>query len=149
MVLDAEIFGLLRHLADGIRISADDLAVEAIGEVGPGGNFLAEDHTLTHMRERGRPHVFGRGTWEGWEAAGRPGPAGRLPALPGPAAENVRTPALTHVGQRVILGEEIAARADLTDGFDREVVRGDANPVREVAEQPEDLRVEDHLVCLL
>jgi len=77
MVLDAEIFGLLRHLADGIRISADDLAVEAIGEVGPGGNFLAEDHTLAHMRELWRPRLFDRGTWEGWEAAGRPGPRAR------------------------------------------------------------------------
>ena len=51
MVLDAEIFSLLRHLAAGISVLADDLAVDAIGEVGPGGNFLAEDHTVAHMRE--------------------------------------------------------------------------------------------------
>jgi trimethylamine--corrinoid protein Co-methyltransferase len=89
MVLDAEIFGLLRHLADGIRISADDLAVGAIGEVGPGGNFLAEDQTLAHMRELWRPRLFDRGTWEGWEAAGRPGPRAR-------AGERVRALLAAH-----------------------------------------------------
>jgi trimethylamine--corrinoid protein Co-methyltransferase len=74
MVLDAEIFGLLCHLSAGIRASEDDLAVGAIGEVGPGGNFLAEDHTLAHMRQLWRPRLFDRRTWEDWEAAGRPEP---------------------------------------------------------------------------
>lgn len=77
MVLDAEIFGLLRHLAAGISVSADDLAVDAIGEVGPGGNFLAEDHTVAHMRRLWRPRLFDRGTWEDWQAAGRPEPRAR------------------------------------------------------------------------
>ncbi len=74
MVLDAEIFGLLRHLAAGITVSDDDLAVDAIGEVGPGGNFLAEDHTLAHMRQLWRPRLFDRRTWEDWEAASQPEP---------------------------------------------------------------------------
>ena len=77
MVLDSEIFGLLCHLAAGISVSEDDLAVGAIGEVGPGGNFLAEDHTLAHMRQLWRPRLFDRGTWEDWEAAGRPEPRAR------------------------------------------------------------------------
>jgi trimethylamine--corrinoid protein Co-methyltransferase len=77
MVLDAEIFGLLRHLSAGISVSEDDLAVGAIGEVGPGGNFLAEDHTVAHMRELWRPRLFDRGTWEDWEAADRPEPRAR------------------------------------------------------------------------
>ena len=50
MVLDAEIFGLVRHLAGGITVDDATLAVDVIGEVGPGGNFLAEDHT-------DRPHA--------------------------------------------------------------------------------------------
>jgi trimethylamine--corrinoid protein Co-methyltransferase len=89
MVLDAEIFGLLRHLAAGIRVSEDDLAVGAIGEVGPGGNFLAEDHTLAHMRQLWRPRLFDRGTWEDWEAAGRPEPRAR-------ARERVRALLASH-----------------------------------------------------
>jgi len=89
MVLDAEIFGLLRHLAAGIRVSEEDLAVGAIGEVGPGGNFLAEDHTLAHMRQLWRPRLFDRGTWEDWEAAGRPEPRAR-------ARERVRALLASH-----------------------------------------------------
>jgi trimethylamine--corrinoid protein Co-methyltransferase len=89
MVLDAEIFGLLRHLAAGIPVSDDDLAVAAIGEVGPGGNFLAEDHTLAHMRQLWRPRLFDRGTWEDWEAAGRPEPRVR-------AQERVRALLASH-----------------------------------------------------
>ena len=89
MVLDAEIFGLLRHLAAGIRVSEEDLAVGAIGEVGPGGNFLAEDHTLAHMRQLWRPRLFDRGTWEDWEAAARPEPRAR-------ARERVRALLASH-----------------------------------------------------
>jgi trimethylamine--corrinoid protein Co-methyltransferase len=89
MVLDAEIFGLLRHLAAGIRVSEDDLAVGSIAEVGPGGNFLAEDHTVAHMRELWRPRLFDRGTWEDWQAAGRPDSRAR-------ARERVRSVLASH-----------------------------------------------------
>jgi len=77
MVLDSEIFGLLRHLAAGILVDDETLAVEAIAEVGPAGNFLAEDHTLAHMRGLWQPRLFDRGTWEDWEAGGRPTPRDR------------------------------------------------------------------------
>ncbi|HSW42258.1 MAG TPA: trimethylamine methyltransferase family protein [Patescibacteria group bacterium] len=77
MVLDAEIFGLVRHLAGGLAIDDATLAVDVIGAVGPGGNFLAEDHTVAHMRALWQPRLFDRGTWEEWEAAGRPSPRDR------------------------------------------------------------------------
>lgn len=80
MVLDAEIFGLIRHLAGGIAVDDETLAVAAIREVGPGGNFLAEDHTLAHMRELWQPRMLDRGTWEEWDAAGRPDPRDRARA---------------------------------------------------------------------
>ncbi|MCU0483011.1 MAG: trimethylamine methyltransferase family protein, partial [Chloroflexi bacterium] len=77
MVLDAEIFGLLRHFAGGLSTAAEDLAVEVIGAVGPAGNFLAEDHTIATMRRLWQPRMFDRGTWEDWEAAGRATPRDR------------------------------------------------------------------------
>ena len=77
MVLDAEIFGLLRHFAGGPSVAPDDLAVEVIRAVGPAGNFLAEDHTIATMRRLWTPRLFDRGTWEDWEAAGRPTPRDR------------------------------------------------------------------------
>ena len=90
MVLDAEVFGLVRHLAGGLTIDDEALAVDVIGEVGPGGNFLAEDHTVAHMRELWQPRLFDRGTWEDWEAAGRPSPRDR-------ARERARSLLAAHV----------------------------------------------------
>ena len=90
MVLDAEIFGLLRHLAAGLVVDDETLAVEVIDEVGPAGNFLAEDHTLAHMRELWQPRLFDRGTWEEWEVQGRQAPRDR-------ARERARSLLAAHV----------------------------------------------------
>jgi hypothetical protein len=52
------------------------------------------------------------------------GLASRLPVLPGPAVEQAQPPEPTHMGQRVILGQEVAARPDLANGLDREMSAG-------------------------
>jgi trimethylamine--corrinoid protein Co-methyltransferase len=77
VVLDAELFDLVCHLLEGVAVSDDDLALDVIEHVGPGGHFLAEPHTRAHMRELWMPRFFGRETWEEWEAAGRPEPRHR------------------------------------------------------------------------
>jgi trimethylamine--corrinoid protein Co-methyltransferase len=77
LVLDAELFDLVCHLAGGVPVTDEDLALEVIEEVGPGGHFLAQPHTLRNMRRMWQPHVFGRDTWEDWIAAGRPEPRDR------------------------------------------------------------------------
>jgi trimethylamine:corrinoid methyltransferase-like protein len=77
LLLDAEIFDLARSMTDGIASGEEDLAVHVIDEVGPGGHYLAQAHTLRHMREQWQPSYFGREAWEDWEAAGRPGPPDR------------------------------------------------------------------------
>ena len=90
MVLDAEIFGLIRHLGGGLAVDDETLAVKVIDEVGPSGNFLAEHHTVAHMRELWQPRLFDRGTWEDWETQGRPSPRDR-------ARERARSLLATHV----------------------------------------------------
>lgn len=46
-------------------------AVDAIARVSPGGNFLADGHTLRFLREeRYIPALLYRGSREGWEASG-------------------------------------------------------------------------------
>jgi len=112
MVLDAEIFGLVRHLAGGITVDDTTLAVDVIGEVGPGGNFLAEDHTIDHMRGLWQPRLFDRGTWEDWEAGGRQTPRDR-------ARERARSLLATHVPPPLAdgLGKELDA---IVAAFSRE-----------------------------
>jgi len=77
LLLDAEVFSLVRSMTEGVTDSDEDLAVEVIQAVGPGGHYLAEPHTLRHMRSQWQPRFFGREPWEDWEASGRPGPVER------------------------------------------------------------------------
>lgn len=77
LLLDAEIFSLVRSMTEGVADADEDLALEVIEAVGPGGHYLAQPHTLRHMREQWQPRFFGRDAWEDWESAGRPQPPGR------------------------------------------------------------------------
>jgi len=77
LLLDAELFSAITGVAEGFTASDDELAVEVIDAVGPGGHFLAADHTLRHMRELWRSHYLSRETWEAWDAAGKPEPRDR------------------------------------------------------------------------
>jgi trimethylamine--corrinoid protein Co-methyltransferase len=72
VLLDAELFSLVCHLLEDVPAEQDDLAIEVIEAVGPGGHYLAEMHTRAHMRELWMPRFFDRDAWEDWEAAGRP-----------------------------------------------------------------------------
>jgi trimethylamine--corrinoid protein Co-methyltransferase len=75
-VLDCEIFGFLRRAAGGLSVDDENLALSVIESVGPGGNYLTEEHTLAHMREIWQPRVLDRGsTRDEWEASGRLSPA--------------------------------------------------------------------------
>jgi trimethylamine--corrinoid protein Co-methyltransferase len=77
LLLDAELFGLVRAMAEGFTIDDEDLGLEVIEEVGPGGHYLAQPHTLRNMRRLWQPRFFGREMWEDWEAAGKPEPRER------------------------------------------------------------------------
>ena len=49
-VIDDEIIGMCCKALKGIDVDAEHLALDTIAEVGPGGNFMTADHTITHMR---------------------------------------------------------------------------------------------------
>jgi trimethylamine--corrinoid protein Co-methyltransferase len=55
MVIDNEIIQLVKRMQDrlfnGIGVREDELAVDLIKKVGPGGSFLKEKHTLKHYRD--------------------------------------------------------------------------------------------------
>jgi len=66
-----EIVGMVRRVQRGIKINSDTLAVDVINRVGPGGNFLADDHTLEHFRqETWYPKLLDRNNRQAWEANG-------------------------------------------------------------------------------
>jgi len=72
LVIDDEINKICFRALEGFAVDRDRLGVEAIARVGPGGNFLADEHTVKYCRgERYTPELFYRGSVEQWEAEGR------------------------------------------------------------------------------
>jgi trimethylamine---corrinoid protein Co-methyltransferase len=80
VLLDSELVDIIHRLEDGMSLTDEDLAVDVIDDVGPGGHFLGHAHTLRNMRRGWRSRYFDHATWEEWEAAGRPEPRDRARA---------------------------------------------------------------------
>jgi len=73
MVTDNEIIGNIFRVMKGVEVNKDTLAVDRIKEVGPAGHFLADPHTVKHVRkEFFFPKVSDRRTRMAWEEAGSP-----------------------------------------------------------------------------
>jgi trimethylamine--corrinoid protein Co-methyltransferase len=67
LLLDCEIWSLLQAMFKGIPVNQDTLAVEAIRQVGPGGNFLSSRHTLKNMHALWQPTLMDRRPYSAWE----------------------------------------------------------------------------------
>jgi trimethylamine--corrinoid protein Co-methyltransferase len=78
IVLCAEIISQARQFAAGVALDAEQLALDAIHAVGPGGSYVAEDHTLRHFREAWQPTLFGHYRMEDWRRRGAKGLDARL-----------------------------------------------------------------------
>jgi trimethylamine---corrinoid protein Co-methyltransferase len=78
MVLCAENISMGRRFMGGFSLDADSLAVETVAQVGPGGNFLTQDHSLSHFREFWQPGLFDRRRFADWAADGSKGLRDRL-----------------------------------------------------------------------
>ncbi len=72
-VLDADQLGVLHHIAEGIDLSENGQAMDAMREVGPGGHFLGCEHTRNNFRTAfWRTEVFDYRPYETWSEAGQP-----------------------------------------------------------------------------
>jgi trimethylamine--corrinoid protein Co-methyltransferase len=59
LILDDDIYQRARHALMALDVDEETLALDVVASVGPGGHYLAEEHTRTHMRtalRRGLPH---------------------------------------------------------------------------------------------
>jgi trimethylamine--corrinoid protein Co-methyltransferase len=66
LLLDCEIYDIIYQMMKGIEVNEETLALDTIHAVGPGGNYLAQKHTLNHMRELWQPKFFDRRSYEEW-----------------------------------------------------------------------------------
>jgi trimethylamine--corrinoid protein Co-methyltransferase len=67
MLMDCEIYRIIRQMMRGIVVDDENLALEAIRAVGPGGNFLTQKHTRRHMRELFVPEFMDRRPYNEWQ----------------------------------------------------------------------------------
>ena len=78
LVIDDEIIGGLYRVLEGVDVNKMTLAVDVVDQVGPGGHFLSQRHTMQFLeREHFLPSLSDRQTRERWEEAGSEGVADR------------------------------------------------------------------------
>lgn len=71
LVLGDEIIGMVRRFMRGLSFSPDQIARDLLYNVGPGGQFLSQSHTLKHFRkELWLPTIFTRGSMSAWKEEG-------------------------------------------------------------------------------
>jgi trimethylamine--corrinoid protein Co-methyltransferase len=71
LVMDDDLIGMVRRLMRGIEVSDETLGLDAIMRVGPGGNFLIDDHTLKHFKtEYSTPRAINRWVRNVWKSKG-------------------------------------------------------------------------------
>lgn len=66
-----EAVGGVKNFMRGIEVSEEDLALELIEKIGPGGHYIAEEHTMKHFREEMYfPQVLNRKNYDSWRIDG-------------------------------------------------------------------------------
>ncbi|HTU00373.1 MAG TPA: trimethylamine methyltransferase family protein, partial [Candidatus Sulfotelmatobacter sp.] len=71
VVIDDEILARTHRVLRGIEVTDDTIALDLMLEVGPGNDYLGEQHTVKHMRSEFAPYTISdRERREQWEAAG-------------------------------------------------------------------------------
>jgi trimethylamine--corrinoid protein Co-methyltransferase len=72
LVMSDEVIGMVKRILGGVEVTPETLAVDVIERVGPGGHYLAQDHTRQHFRrETWFPTLMDRQMRRAWEADGR------------------------------------------------------------------------------
>jgi trimethylamine--corrinoid protein Co-methyltransferase len=72
-IIDNEIIGMIHKILSNIRVDNNTLGFDVIKKVGPGGNYVMEDHTIEHMMDEFYyPELSVRCIFDIWETKGRP-----------------------------------------------------------------------------
>jgi trimethylamine--corrinoid protein Co-methyltransferase len=69
-ILGDEIIAMARRIAGGIAVDEETLALDVLKQVGPGGHFIDQTHTLRHFREHHYSKLINRQIHDAWTLAG-------------------------------------------------------------------------------
>jgi len=103
-VIDNEIIGMVKRMERGFEVNRETMALDLIKKVGPGGNFMAEEHTVRHMRaELFQPTLSDRLGWEQWNQEGAQDARQRARQLAADYIKNHKPNGLTPTQEKDIL----------------------------------------------
>lgn len=100
MMVDAEMLGMMQSFLEPPVVNADEIGIDAMKDVGPGGHFFGTAHTQARFRTAfHKPMISDWRNWETWEEAGSPTAYDKankmwkdlLGAYEAPAADSART----------------------------------------------------------
>jgi len=82
LLVQHEVIDYLERMARGFEVTPETLALDVIAEAGPGGSFIAHEHTVRHFRqELWFPHILDRQFFDHWDREGRKETVDRARAL--------------------------------------------------------------------
>lgn len=71
LVMSDEVISMVKHILRGVSVTPETLAVDVIEQVGPGGHYLAQEHTRKHFRSQmWLPTLMDRQMRRSWQAGG-------------------------------------------------------------------------------
>ena len=116
-VIDDEILGAAFRIVRGFEVNAETIALDVLREIGPGGNVLAEPHTVKHLRrETWMPKITNRDRWGAWMAGG---------GLDMRQRANVRAREILAAERQPIITPEQAAELErMACAYQEQVLRG-------------------------
>jgi trimethylamine--corrinoid protein Co-methyltransferase len=103
LVIDNDIFKMVRKVMQGMRVDDENLAADIIKSVGPGGDFLMQEHTMKYMRTLpSSPNLITRDNRENWLMAGGESIAERAAAKAVDILENHKPMPLSDVDKSAL-----------------------------------------------
>lgn len=110
-VLDDELMEARMSVENRDFITEENINVESIENVGPGGNYILEDDTLDlYQTEIFRPELFNTETYNSWESSGKPSVLDKAKARVQKRLEQYRQPEYEPWQQEIL--QEILAGID-------------------------------------
>lgn len=70
LVIGDELCGMVSRILRGVEVTDETLAVDVTRNVGPGGMFIGQRHTMEHFNQNFIPKIMNRETREAWERKG-------------------------------------------------------------------------------
>lgn len=73
LVMGNEVVSMTKRFIKGIKVTQETLARQIIEDVGPGGHFLVQQHTMDHFKEElWTANLMNRQNIDSWKTAGQP-----------------------------------------------------------------------------